>query len=110
MHTAQGFSLWFQFWLSYIITTADGHVRVAWGHLLSWAGARQVVVVDAAGIVAGDGGEGVQRQVLVQQTAGQTDSNRQDDVISKEMEQHYDDIQEEFSKSEYSDLHLCKDN
>lgn len=58
--------------ISYIITTADRHVGVARGHPLSRAGARQMVVVDTAGVVAGDRGEGVQRQVLVQQTAGET--------------------------------------
>lgn len=54
---------------SYIIAAADGHVRVARGHLLRRAGAGQMVVMDAAGIVAGDGGEGVQRQMFVEQTA-----------------------------------------
>lgn len=54
---------------SYIVAAADGHVRVARGHLLRRAGAGQMVVMDAAGVVAGDGGEGVQRQMLVEQTA-----------------------------------------
>ncbi len=58
--------------LTHIISAADSHVGVAWGDPLTWAGARQVVVVDTAGVVAGDEGEGVQRQISVQQTARQT--------------------------------------
>lgn len=54
---------------SYIVAAADGHVGVARGHLLRRAGAGQVVVMDAAGIVGGDGGEGVQSQMPVEQTA-----------------------------------------
>lgn len=54
---------------SYIQTAANGHVGVARGNLFGRAGAGQVVVVAAAGIVARDEGEGVQRQVLVEQTA-----------------------------------------
>lgn len=69
VNTAKTFSLSIP--LSYIRATADGHVRVAWGDPLSWAGARQVIVIDAAGIVAGDGREGIQRQIPVQQTARQ---------------------------------------
>lgn len=68
--------------LSYIIATADRHVGVARGHPLSRAGARQMVVVDAAGVVAGDGGEGVQRQIPVQQTAGDTGRKQQVDGLS----------------------------
>ncbi len=74
-HTAQTFS---PFPLSYIVATADGHVGVLRGDLLSWAGAWQVVVVDAVGIVAGHGGEGVQRQISVQQTARQTQREQTD--------------------------------
>lgn len=44
---------------TYIITTADCHVGVAGGHPLSRAGAWQVVVVDAAGVISRDGGGGV---------------------------------------------------
>lgn len=62
-------------WLSYIIATADGHVRVAWSDLLSWAGSWQVVVTTAAGIVARDGGEGVQREIPVQQTTTDTQTD-----------------------------------
>lgn len=62
--------------LSYIVAAADGHVGVSWGDLLARAWARQVVVVDAAGVVAGDGGERVQRQIPVQQTARQAERER----------------------------------
>ena len=55
------------------MAAAHRHVRVAWGDPLSRAGAWQVVVVAAAGVVTGDGGEGVQGQILVLQTAGGTD-------------------------------------
>ena len=58
--------------ISYIVATADGHVGVTRGDPLGRAGARQVVVVDAVGVVAGDGGEGVQRQIPVLQTATHT--------------------------------------
>lgn len=63
--------------LSYIVAAADGHVGVSWGDLLARAWARQVVVVDAAGVVAGDGGERVQRQIPVQQTARQAERERE---------------------------------
>lgn len=45
---------------------------MTWGDSLGRAGARQVVVVNAVGVVAGDGGEGVQRQIPVLQTATHT--------------------------------------
>lgn len=64
------------FFLSYIVAAADGHVGVTWGDPLGRAGARQVVVVDAVGVVAGDGGEGVQRQIPVLQTATHTHTQR----------------------------------
>lgn len=59
----------------YIEAAADGHVRMARGDSLCGTGAWQVVVVAAAGIVGRDGGEGVQRQVAVQQTAAWMDKH-----------------------------------
>lgn len=67
------------FLLSYIVAAADGHVGVTWGDPLGRAGARQVVVVDAVGVVAGDGGEGVQRQIPVLQTATHTHTHTEED-------------------------------
>lgn len=64
------------FFLSYIVAAADGHVGVTWGDSLGRAGARQVVVVNAVGVVAGDGGERVQRQIPVLQTATHTHTHR----------------------------------
>lgn len=71
------------FFLSYIVAAADGHVGVTWGDSLGRAGARQVVVVDAVGVVAGDGGEGVQRQIPVLQTATHTHTYTQRKTLKR---------------------------
>jgi len=63
------------------MTAADSHVSMTRGHSLSWAGAWKVVVMAAAGIITGDGWEGVQRQILVQETAGQTDRQLRETVV-----------------------------
>lgn len=55
----------------YVVAAADSHVRMARGHPLYWAGAGQVVVVDAAGVAGGQGGKGVEWEEPVKQTAGQ---------------------------------------
>lgn len=60
----------------YVVAATDGHVRVARGHPLHGAGAGQVVVVDAAGVAGGDGGEGFQGEEPVEQTAGQQRARR----------------------------------
>lgn len=61
--------------LSYIEAAADGHVRVSRGDLLDGTVPWEVVIVPAGGVVTGDGGEGVQRQVTVLQTATETTEN-----------------------------------
>lgn len=76
---------------SYIVAAADGHVRVARGHLLRRAGAGQVVVMDAAGVVAGDGGEGVQRQMPVEQTAERRERSVGQGAPQIRTQQHMDD-------------------
>lgn len=58
--------------ISYIVAAAHSHVGVPRGDLLGRAGAWQVVVMATAGIAARDGGVGVQREIPVQQTAGET--------------------------------------
>lgn len=57
---------------THVMAAAHCHVRVAWGHTLRWAGVWQMVIIYTAGVIARDGGDIVKRQVLVQQTAGDT--------------------------------------
>lgn len=66
----------------YVVAAADGHVRVAWGHPFHWAGAGQVVVVNAAGVAGRHGGKGVEGEELVEQTAGQQRAHWLVSVIS----------------------------
>lgn len=57
---------------AYIIATADGHAGMAGSDVFSVAGSGQVIIRPAVGIIAGDGWELIQRQILVLQTAEHT--------------------------------------
>ena len=60
---------------AYIKSTADSHLRVTRRQPLRGAGPGQMVITAAAGISTREGGERLQRQMLVQQTAEQTETD-----------------------------------
>ena len=62
--------------LLHLLPAAYGRVWVLGRDPLHLAGSWQVVVIATVGVVSGDGGEGVQRQVLVEQTARQAERER----------------------------------